>query len=150
METIKQNIVFSLQRNGIDVFEELLLGPQSEWWPEKMMMRFINLSGDIKEGTLYWQKARFPLGPAWHKRNEVVDREKKYLRRTFLDGMFKGGYEEFFVHQDRAQIEVVYRFCCELKGRCSRMLWNMVYKRLHCMNIERVLGAFRKYCEAGQ
>jgi len=150
METLKQDISFSIKKHDIDVFEQLLQGSESQWWPERMMMKFTNLTGDIKEGTLYLQKAKFPLGPSWHKRNDIIDREKRYLRRTFLDGMFEGGYEEFFVEQNQNQVNIVYHFCYELKGRCSRIIWDLVYKQLHLMNVQRVLNALKQYCEANQ
>lgn len=150
MQALKQNIQITLADTRTDVFEELLKGSESQWWPRNMVMGFTNLSQSTEKGTLYWQKARFPLGPGWHKRNSVVDRDRKYLRRDFLDGMFQGGYEEFFVHHNTAAVEIVYRFCYQLKNPVARLLWEIAFKKMHMKALDKILGALKCYCEAKQ
>ncbi len=147
MQALKQNIHIALADPDTDVFEELVKASESRWWPENLAMRFTNLSGGTGPGTLYWQKAKFPFGPAWHKRNAIVDRTQKYLRRDFLDGMFQGGYEEFFIHRAGMAVEIVYRFCYQLKNPVQRMLWGLMFKKMHTKGLDKVLGALKKYCE---
>lgn len=147
MQALKQNIRIALADPDIDVFEELVKASESQWWPENLVMRFTNLSGGTGQGILYWQKAKFPFGPAWHKRNAIVDRTQKYLRRDFLDGMFQGGYEEFFVRPADGAVEIAYRFCYQLRSPVVRILWHAVFQKMHMKALDKVLGALKKYCE---
>lgn len=141
---IKQSIAINA---GYDsVFNELLLWGQSRWWPKNSLMRLENLSGEIKEKTLYLQKVGLPFAPSWHTRNEVVDKDKLYIKRTFLDGMFEG-YEELSVLKSKDVSEAVYNFDYKIKGVFNKLMWKLVFKKLHIRNIDLILESLKKHLE---
>jgi len=128
------------------IFDELLLWGQSRWWPKSSLMRFENLSGDIKEGTLYLQKVKLAFGPIWHTKNEAVNAEKLYIKRVFLDGLFEG-FEELSVLKDKSACEVVYNFNYKIKGAFNKRVWKLVFKKLHIKNIGLILKTLKNYLE---
>lgn len=132
-----------------EIFEELLIWGEANWWPKKSLMRFINLSGARKQSTVYLQKTKLPFGPAWHTRNEIVDSQNLRLKRIFLDGMFDG-FEELSVERlkDNAS-KAIYAFNYRIKGLINKIMWNLIFKRLHIKNIDLILSSLKRYLEKG-
>ena len=147
IKTVQQTITIQGSSNSEMIFDEILKASQSSWWPQDLDSTIENISGTIDEGTLYFQKTRFKLGPKWHKRNVTIDRNSKYLKREFLDGMFKGGCEEFVVRNNCNNQEVVYNFCYKARGPMFRILWKLAFKKLHKKNVDKVLNALKGYIE---
>jgi ribosome-associated toxin RatA of RatAB toxin-antitoxin module len=128
------------------VFDELLKWSEAEWWPH-IPMKFIRVSEQVGENALYLQRAKIPFGPKWHTKVACIDRERKYIKRDFLDGMFKGGYEEVFLREHDNVIDVLYNFCYEVKNPINKILWNSVFRRLHIKNINFILNSLKDYIE---
>ena len=134
------------------IFEEIIKWSESEWWPD-IPMEFLRLSSPGIDNALYLQKAKIPFGPKWHTRVRCVDRDNKYIRRDFLDGMFKGGYEEIYLENiDKSgacaqgqDVDIIYNFCCHLNNPLSKMLWNIIFKKLHTRNINLILNSLKGY-----
>lgn len=143
--TIVQEAIIASSPQSI--FEELLIWGESSWWPKKSLMQFINLSGKREESSVYLQKTRLPLGPSWHTRNEVIDPQSLHIRRIYLDGMFEG-FEELSVEKlkDNA-FKAVYKFSYHIKGLINKIMWNLMFKRLHIKNIDLILGSLKRYLE---
>jgi hypothetical protein len=143
-KAITQHIL--IKAKPADVFSELIEWGESLWWPKHCLMKFINLSGEIKQGTVYLQKVKIPFGPSWHSRNEAIDKEKMYIIRILLDGIFSG-LEELSVKTLNGNSKVIYNFNARVKGSLNRFLWRLVLQRLHMRNIDRILGALKRYLE---
>jgi len=145
IDTIVQEVIIASSPQSI--FEELLIWGESSWWPKKSLMRFINLSGTREESSVYLQKTRLPFGPSWHTRNEAVDSKNLRIRRIFLDGMFEG-FEELSVERLQDNVfKAVYAFNYRVKGLINKIMWNLVFKRLHIKNIDLILGSLKRYLE---
>ncbi|MFH1504912.1 MAG: hypothetical protein ABIH08_05980 [Candidatus Omnitrophota bacterium] len=141
---IKQSI--AINADYLKIFEELLFWGQSQWWPKNSLMRFENLTKDIREKTLYLQKIKLPFGPKWHSVNETIDRNKLYIKRVFLDGLFEG-CEELSVLKGKGTPEVVYCFNYKVKGFFNKLIWKILFKKLHIKNINLVLQSLKNYLE---
>ncbi|UCC95865.1 MAG: hypothetical protein JSW40_03730 [Candidatus Omnitrophota bacterium] len=128
------------------VFEELIKWQDAQWWPD-IPMKFSRLSEKEAEGALYIQKVAAPFAPRWHTKLSCIDRAKKYIKREFLDGMFRGGYEEIFLEDKSSAIDVVYNFCYSIKNPLKKFLWRSIFKRLHIKNINLILHSLRSYLE---
>ncbi|MBU1523989.1 MAG: hypothetical protein KKG50_04940 [Candidatus Omnitrophica bacterium] len=144
-ETIVQEV--SIEANSDLVFKELLMWGESLWWPKKSLMQFCNLSGEIGEKTIYFQKVKLPFGPMWHTRNEVIDSQNFYIKRVFLDGLFTGSGELKVLPQTGSTCQVVYTFHYGVKGFLNRVMWKAAFKRLHIKNIELILQSLKAYLE---
>lgn len=129
-----------------DIFRELIEWGESLWWPKHSLMKFINLSGETKQGTVYWQKVGIPLGPGWHSRNETIDTESRYIKRVFLDGMFSG-FEEIKVERLNGNCKVVYIFNCIARSVFNRFLWKTVFYKMHMRNIDLILDSLKDFME---
>lgn len=143
-KAITQDIV--IDAACADVFNELIEWGQSLWWPRKSLMQFTNLSGDIKKGTVYVMRVKVPCGPKWHARNEIIDRDKMYIRRVFLDGVFIG-FEELSVVPFNGQSRAIYTFSCTVKTAFDRFMWNAFFRKMHIKNIESILKSLKEYLE---
>jgi len=144
-ETIAQSITIKAAPEII--FKELLIWGEGAWWPRRSLMKFVNLSGGADEKTLYLQKVKFPLGPSWHVRNEVVDMANLYVKRVFLDGMFCG-FEELSVSlEEEGCYRAIHSFCYEVKGLFNRLMWKILFKKLHKKNIDLIFKSLKKHLE---
>jgi hypothetical protein len=144
-EIITQTV--TIKAEGEKIFKELIMWGESEWWPKNCLMEFNNLSENVKEGTLYFQRVKLPFKLGWHTRNEVVDKERLYIKRTFLDGMFEGFEELKIVALYENLCEVVYSFCYRVKGIINQLMWKVVFRRLHINNINAILKSLKGYLE---
>ena len=145
IDTIVQEAIIVSSPQSI--FEELLTWGESSWWPKKSLMQFKNLSGKREKSSVYLQKVRLPFGPSWHTRNEIIDPENLRIKRVFLDGMFDG-FEELSVEklQDNA-FKAVYKFSYRIKGLINKIMWSLLFKRLHTKNIVLILGSLKRHLE---
>ena len=144
-ETIVQEVVIA--SNPQAIFEELLIWGEASWWPKEALMRFINLSGKREEATVYLQKTKLPFGPAWHTRNEIIDNQNLRIRRIFLDGMFDG-FEELIVERLQENVfKAIYIFNYQVKGLINKVMWSLIFKRLHIKNINLILNSLKRYLE---
>ncbi|MCQ9205851.1 MAG: hypothetical protein NG737_06035 [Omnitrophica bacterium] len=144
-DLIRQEIAIEAEPEAI--FRELLIWGQSSWWPRSSLMRFKNLSGKIDTQTLYLQKVKFPFAPSWHTKNTEVSESKFYIKRCFLDGMFKGFEELLISEYSQRSKKVAYCFNYEVNGFINKIMWKTVFKRLHINNINLVLGSLKKFLE---
>lgn len=129
------------------IFKELVVWGQGQWWPRKCLMEFMNLSGRIGEGTVYLQKVKIPFAPRWHTKNEIVDNNKFYIKRVFLDGMFRGFEEVNLYSQDESLCKAEYSFNCNICGFINRVIWNRLFEKLHKKNIDLILASLKRYME---
>lgn len=127
------------------VFHEVVVWGQASWWPKRSLMKFINLSGPIEKGTKYLQKVMLPCGPSWHVQiTGLVSMSS--IRRDFLDGMFQG-FETVSVCEVKDGVEVCYNMNYEIQGRLNRILWRLIFEKLHDRNIEAVLNNLKEFLE---
>jgi hypothetical protein len=144
MHCLVQKITFRAQPEF--VFAEMVKWQDADWWPD-IPMKFVRLPQKDQEGALYLQRAEVPFGPQWHTRVSCVDRQKWYVRREFMDGMFKGGREELSLRQNNSSLEVAYQFCYQIRSPLQRILWNVLFQHLHRRNINTILHALKAYIE---
>ncbi|MFC1514831.1 hypothetical protein ACFL5X_02915 [Candidatus Omnitrophota bacterium] len=126
------------------VFAEIAKWQDASWWPPHVPMKFTRLGGDTH---IYLQEAKVPFGPKWRTRVDSIDSQKKIIRRTFLDGMFKGGSEEVAVRQANSFSELEYNFRYQIKNRLMQLAWDGIFKRMHVKNIDTILLALKEHTE---
>ena len=122
---------------------EVILWGEAPWWPQKCSMRFIRRSiGKLALGTEYEQRV-VPLGPHWNVRvtRIVPDRE---IERSFLNGMFRGK-ETVKIEGRYNGTKVNYLMQFEVKGILNKILWVLLFRRLHDRNVEMILVALKNY-----
>jgi hypothetical protein len=145
-ERIIQTIHIHHPHKG-EIFKELVKWGESLWWPQGSLMSFKNLTQEIKEGTIYLQKVKLPFGPSWHTRNEVIDDKNFYIKRVFLDGIFSQGYEEIYLKEENNLKKVIYTFSVSPHGVLNKILWRLVFRKLHIKNLKKILNALKIYKE---
>ncbi|HOW36161.1 MAG TPA: SRPBCC family protein [Candidatus Omnitrophota bacterium] len=142
-DNINHHFVFIEVPESI-VAPEVILWGESSWWPKKCAMKFTRLTeGELRVGTQFEQKVLLPLGPHWKVEvtKLVPNRE---IERTFLDGMFKG--KEWVVIDERLNgTRVDYYMDCQIQGIVNKILWPVLFKKLHDSNIKMILAALRDY-----
>lgn len=136
-----------VRANPDDIFEQLLVWGEAGWWPRRSLMRFKNLSGEIKLGTVYLAKIRLVFGPSWYARNVILDKENFYIKRIFLEGIFSGGEELRILSNVDGRQKVIYTFDCEVKGIFNNFIWNLISRKLHIKNIDMILSSLKTYLE---
>lgn len=144
-EVITQEKIVSALADSI--FDEILLWSQSKWWPERCLMQFINLSEDIGVNTVYLQKIKIPLNISWHTRNEIVDKNKRRIKRVFIDGMFDGFEEISVIQVENRKCRLKYSFNYKVNGFINKLMWKLLFKMLHTKNINLVLNSIKCYLE---
>lgn len=144
-EVIRQEIVIASEPEG--VFKELLVWGQSSWWPKGSLMKFINLTGKIDVDTMYLQKVKIPFGPKWNTRNKVVDKNRMYIKREFLNGMFEGFEELWVIPSESGVCKASYSFNYKVRGVLNRIIWDSFFKQLHIKNIDSIFKSMKEYLE---
>ncbi|MDD5019870.1 MAG: hypothetical protein PHS61_05570 [Candidatus Omnitrophica bacterium] len=125
--------------------KEIIRWGEAPWWPKKSLMRFERLtSGAVSPGTRYRQKVELPFGPGWNV--EVGEISDRGIKRRFLDGMFRG-YETVCFVPCPEGMRVDYEMCCEVCGAANRLLWPVIFRRLHDRNIEAILKGLKIFME---
>ena len=122
---------------------QIILWGEAPWWPEKCSMRFIKKTiGPLAMGTEYEQRV-VPAGPHWNVRvtKLIPDRE---IERTFLNGMFQGK-ETVKIEGRYNGTRVSYLMQYEVRGIINKILWPLLFRRLHDKNIELILMALKDY-----
>jgi hypothetical protein len=130
-----------------EIFKELVKWGEAVWWPKDSLMNFKNLMREAKEGTIYLQKVKLPFGPSWHTRNEIIDEKNFYIKRVFLDGMFSQGYEEIYLKEENSFKKVIYTFSAYIHGFLNKILWKLIFRKLHIKNLDKILNALKEYKE---
>ena len=92
MKSLTQKVLVKAEVSS--VFNEVVKWQDAQWWPD-IAMKFTRISNGSK--PMYLQEAKVPFGPKWRTRVSLIDRERNYLKRDFIDGIFAGGYEEMFL-----------------------------------------------------
>jgi hypothetical protein len=127
---------------------EIVLWGEASWWPKRSLMRFVRLSeGPVQKGTRYRQMVLLPFAPSWDV--EVDSVAPTSITRRFLNGMFKGFETISFMPQEPAA-HVVYEMYYEVQGALNRLLWPVIFRKLHDRNIEEILAHLKKYLEEDQ
>ncbi|MFA5039409.1 MAG: hypothetical protein WC732_06990 [Candidatus Omnitrophota bacterium] len=125
--------------------EQIVLWGEASWWPRKSLMSFERLTGGaIAPGTKYIQKVVLPRGPRW--RAEVSELTASGISRVFSDGMFSG-YERVNCEPVGEGFRVDYVMHYEIAGALNKLLWALVFRRLHDQNIEEILRQLKRYME---
>lgn len=128
-----------------ELFKQILLWGEAQWWPKKSLMRFVNESGTqvTRVGSVYLQRVRLLCGPRWHARVDTIDEEKS-ITRVFIDGMFQG-YERVSIRESGPKsLNVSYYMDVSMKI-VDYWLWKMLFQRLHDGMLRSILSALQEY-----
>lgn len=85
-----------------------------------------------------------PFGPSWNA--TVTKLTDSSITRVFSDGMFEGGETVSVIRREGA-VEVVYEMCYRIKGIFNRLMWRLIFNKLHDQNIEMILRNLKIYLE---
>ena len=133
-----------VEASAKDIFPQILLWGEAEWWPKKSQMKFIReTSGEIKIGTRYLQKVLLPFAPQWEVEVNCLESNKK-VGRKFLNGIFTGA-EWVELEPVAGLTKVKYIMNFEVNGFLNRGLWNLFFRRLHDRNLEMILTNLRDF-----
>lgn len=128
-----------------EAFKEIVRWGESSWWPEKSLMCFKRQTqGEVQEGALYRQQVMLPFAPSWNAKVEKLTDSS--ITRVFSDGMFDG-HETVAMAARANGLEVVYEMCYQVKGVFNRLMWRMIFNKLHDQNIEMILRNLKEYLE---
>ena len=142
---MKKNRHFIFIESFADIVgPQVMLWGEAQWWPEDCKMKFVRKTpGELNEGTQFQQEVLLPMGPKWDvKITKLVP--NKEIERTFLNGMFKG--KESVIIEERVngtRVEYVMEY--QIQGIINKILWKLVFERLHNKNIDMILAALQKY-----
>ena len=124
---------------------EIIRWGEAVWWPKNSLMRFEREgAGEVKVGTRYRQKVLMPFAPSWDV--EVTRLADSGITRRFLNGMFTGE-ETVALKPSGPGIEVSYRMSYSINGSLNRVLWPLVFRRLHDRSIEEILANLKEFLE---
>ncbi len=130
------------------VVGEVIRWGEAPWWPKDSLMRFVRKGAKageaVREGTQYRQEVLLPFAPSWDV--EVSSVTDSSITRRFLNGMFEG-QETVSVAKKENGTSVVYRMHYAVHGIFNRILWSVVFRRLHDRNIEQILASLKRYLE---
>ncbi len=154
VSNIKSLFQSSLKRNHHFVFIEApvkIVGPEvvawgeAVWWPKKCSMRFVKKTpGEIKVGTRYEQKVLLPFAPRWDV--EVTKLAfGQTIERTFLNGIFQGA-EQVTIEERLNGTRVDYEMQYTLRTVIDKILWRLLFERMHDKNIQMILTALNNFC----
>lgn len=128
-----------------DVLAEIVRWGEAGWWPKRSLMRFSRREqGPVTTGTRYRQEVLLPFAPSWDA--EVIRISSCGITRRFLNGMFEG--EETVAYRaSGSRIEVTYAMTYEVRGLVNRLLWRLIFRRLHDENIALILKNLKAFLE---
>ncbi len=122
---------------------EVMQWGEAPWWPPKCSMRFTRKTiGKLALGSEYEQKV-IPIGPRWHVKVTRLNPDRE-IERTFLNGMFRGK-ETVKIEGRYNGTKVSYTMQYEVRGILNKILWVLIFHRLHDKNIEMILDALKNY-----
>ncbi len=130
-----------------EILKEITVWGEASWWPNSSLMKFVRLNDndkEVKKGTRYRQEVCLPLAPSWEV--EVENLDAKSITRKFLNGMFRG-FETISFSPCSDGYEINYEMHYELQGVLNKLLWFILFRRLHDNNIEAILHNLKKYIE---
>ena len=126
--------------------KEIFCWGEAGWWPKRSLMRFERKTeGPVAVGTRYVQKVMLPFAPQWEA--EVDGLRPSGISRKFLGNMFDG-HEDVHCRRLPEGFCVEYAMSYEVKGFLNRILWSLVFRRLHDKNIEDILNHLKKHLES--
>jgi hypothetical protein len=128
-----------------EIFPQLVLWGESEWWPKRSLMRYTRTGGgEVAVGARYHQKVLMPFGPEWDV--EVLSLTGQEIVREFLNGMFRG---KDIVRLAAGQGGVFVEFIMEYRviGAIHSALWRLFFERMHDKNIELILTSLKRFVE---
>jgi len=142
----------SLNRHSIMVncrpdvlLNEIILWGEAVWWPKNSLMRFERKTkGVIAPGVVYRQSVLLPFAPSWNVEVESVT--KNSITRRFLNGMFRG-FETISFKPASSGFEVIYEMHYGLHGFFNKIMWPLIFRKLHDNNIEAILKNMKRYLE---
>ena len=124
---------------------EIIRWGEALWWPSRSLMRFVRLGENpVRTGTRYRQQVLLPFAPSWDVEVEEITQES--ITRRFLNGMFRGK-ETVSLRPSGAALEISYAMTYEVRGFVNKILWRLIFRRLHDRNIEEILANLKKYLE---
>ncbi|MGA2193345.1 MAG: hypothetical protein ABSG42_08245 [Nitrospirota bacterium] len=131
-----------------DVFRQLVLWGESEWWPGESPMSYKRITeGDIGVGTRYRQKVRSVISLEWDV--EIISlTEGREVSAKFLNGMFEGVYRLYVIPEEN-HAEAHFMMDYRVKGAMNRLMWRFFFMKRHDRNIEKILLAMKGYIEGG-
>lgn len=140
-----RHIVYIQGSLGVTQREAQVWG-EASWWPKNSLMKFERKdSGPLKVGTRYCQKVLLPCAPSWDVEITVLDNAR--VTRKFLNGMFEGSETVSCTPEPRG-VKVAYVMQARVKGVLNKILWFLMFKRLHNKNIEAILAHLKRYMES--
>ena len=149
-EEVNYHFIF-IEAQEQQVGAEVINWGESTWWPKDCYMRFIRKTppGPLQVGTRFEQRVTWgsPLISGWLPRWNVEvtklikDRE---IERTFLNGMFQGS-ETVYVEERYNGSKVIYEMRFRLVGFFNKLLWRLLFRKLHDKSIKRILAALNDY-----
>jgi uncharacterized membrane protein len=130
------------------VFKELLHWGEAAWWPKDSPMRYTRITPgeDIRVGCRYRQKVHMPFGPQWDVEVISVTEGREFSHR-FLNGMFEGVDRVYVIPAGDAATEVHFLMDFKVVGAVNRIMWSLVFRRMHDKNIGRILLALKRHVE---
>jgi len=133
-----------IEASAAEIFPQILLWGEANWWPEKSQMRFIKeTSGDINVGTRYIQKVLLPFAPQWEVEVDCIVSNQK-VGRKFLNGIFNGReYVELEPTAIGTKVNYVMNF--EINGSVHKVLWNLFFRKLHDRNLTMILSSLKDF-----
>jgi hypothetical protein len=147
LSSLKKNIhTVSIRSREERVVREIIRWGEAPWWPKNSLMRFTRTTaaGPVQEGTRYRQSVRLPFAPSWNV--EVKDVTGTSITRSFCDGMFTGS-ETVSARFQGAGVKVTYEMNYGLNGIVNKVLWLLIFRRMHDANIEMILLNLKKHLE---
>lgn len=129
-----------------EAYAQIILWGEAGWWPKNSLMRFVRCKNPsvIVRGTRYRQEVLLPFAPSWDVEVEKID--DKSITRRFLNGMF-AGRETVSLVSLKDGINVFYVMNYKINGLFNKIMWPLVFERLHNRNIEAILENLKKYLE---
>jgi len=128
-----------------EALAEIISWGESSWWPKNSLMRFVRQGPRLVEkGTRYRQEVLLPFAPSWDV--EVSSVTDLSITRRFLNGMFSGQETVSLKGQDPA-VTVFYKMTYEVNGILNKILWVLIFRRLHDRNIEAILASLKSFLE---
>lgn len=137
-----------INADAVRVLPEVVLWGEAAWWPKGSLMRFSRKEkGPVAVGTRYRQEVLLPFAPSWDVEVEALDSSR--ITRRFLNGMLEGSHETVSCSSRESGVEVVYAMTYSVKGSVDRVLWTLIFQRLHDANIEAILSSLKNFLEGG-
>ena len=124
---------------------EIIQWGEARWWPKNSQMSFVRKTKTpVEKGTRYQQKVLLPFAPSWDV--EVVALGEQSITRQFLNGMFRGS-ETVSIEPFGPDSEIRYIMNYQINGLLNKILWSLVFERMHNKNIEAILSSLKEFLE---